>query len=207
MKIGILGYGAVGKRLAELCTQAGHTVTIGLREPSANTSDSLHVKKSIQEVVLESNILLVAIPFTAAVETLRPFADKLMGTVIVDCTNPLQADWSPLFLGQENSAGEEIQKALPQSKVVKAFNTIFADVMSTAAQQYFSQPITAFIAGNDTAAKQQVLDLAKAIGFAPVDAGDIISSRYLEAMAHLNIKIAVALGCGTKAAFIYHQKH
>lgn len=66
--------------------------------------------------------------------------------------------------------------------------------------------ITAFLAGDDAPAKEVVAKLASDIGFAPLDTGPLLNARYLEAMAHLNIAIAVGQKGGTDAAFIYDQK-
>jgi predicted dinucleotide-binding enzyme len=203
MLIGILGYGAVGQKLAQLFADAGHTITIGLRKAtSAEVNNIPYAVASIAETAANVDALVLAIPHTAAIEALKELAPLLKGKIVIDSTNPLQEDWSPLLLGQENSAGEEIQRLLPESHVVKAFNTIFADVMHKNA---IGQPISAFVAGNNAHAKEAVMHLAQAAGFSPINAGDISSARYLEAMAHLNIRLAVSLGGGTHAAFLYYQ--
>jgi predicted dinucleotide-binding enzyme len=204
MKIGILGYGSVGQKLAALFADAGYDVMVGLR--SGADSSIGFATGSFKEVATQVDAVALAIPYQASLAVLQTLAADLAGKIIIDNTNPLNDDWSPLLLGQENSAGETIQNALPQSHVVKAFNTIFADVMQKSAHMHNGNLITAFVAGNDAAAKARVLKLVGDIGFAPLDTGDISSARYLEAMAHLNIRIAVPLGGGTNAAFVYHQQ-
>ena len=204
MKIGILGFGSVGKKLAKLFVDAGYEVMIGLRD-AKDATEVPYTTGSFAEVAGQADALALAIPYAASLAALKSLAPELTGKIIIDNTNPLNEDWSPLLLGQENSAAEEIQRALPQSFVVKAFNTIFADVMQKEAHNRAGHTITAFVAGNDEIAKGKILDLVKACGFAPLNVGDITSARYLEAMAHLNIRIAVPLGGGTNAAFLYHQ--
>jgi len=207
MKIGILGFGSVGKKLAKLFAQAGHEVHIGLRDPSEvkSDNDAPYTFGSFSDVAEAVELLALAIPYNASLDALKDLAPKLAGKIIIDNTNPLNNDWSPLLLGQENSAGEEIQRLLPESFVIKAFNTIFADVMQKEAHNRDGQNITAFIAGNDDHAKNTIIELTRSCGFAPLNVGDITSARYLEAMAHLNIRIAVGLQGGTNAAFLYHQ--
>lgn len=206
MKVGILGFGSVGKKLAQLFSDAGHTVTIGVRNPVDVSKSSIGFETaSFAQTAAKVEVLVLAIPYQAALETLKPLTSELVDKIVIDSTNPLNADWSPLLLGEENSAGEEIQRALPQSFVIKAFNTIFADVMQKESHNRAGHSITAFLAGNNAAAKGKIISLTKECGFAPVDTGDITSARYLEAMAHLNIRIAVALQGGTSAAFFYHQ--
>lgn len=192
MKISILGSGSVGSHLSILLSAAGHDVQVVGR-------------KGIASAVERGDVVVIAIPYNTVAASLAPLAASLKGKIVVDATNPLNSDWSPLLLGQENSAGEEITRLFPESRVVKAFNTIFADVMVVERLNREGQAITAFYCGNDADANAVVADLAKAAGFSPVYCGDITSSRYLEAMAHLNIRLAVALGGGTNAAFLYHQ--
>lgn len=195
MKIGILGTGNVAGRLATLFTQGGHDVLKGGRSGEV----------SFQDAAAHGDIVVIAIHYHVAAEVLQPLAGTLAGKIVVDATNPLNDDWSPLLLGQESSAGEEIAKLLPQSKVVKAFNTIFADVMNLDAINRGGQNITAFAAGDDSEAVAEVSALAKDAGFAPVAINKLSAARYLEAMAHLNIELAVGQGGGTNAAFLYHR--
>ncbi|MEM8867919.1 MAG: hypothetical protein AAGC73_06595 [Verrucomicrobiota bacterium] len=125
--------------------------------------------------------------------------------VVIDMTNPLNADWSPLSLGADNSAGEETAKALPESYVVKAFNTIFADMMAPEKLASLAVKPAGFYCGNDVAAKAKVSQLLATAGFDPIDAGSIGGARYLEQMAHLNIRLALSVENGTQAAFSYHR--
>jgi 8-hydroxy-5-deazaflavin:NADPH oxidoreductase len=127
-----------------------------------------------------SDVIVAAVPFGVSEAVLVPLAPLLRNKVLIDCTNPLNPDWSPVLLGQENSAAEVLAKALPDTYVVKAFNTIFADVM---AAEYLSR------GGLRARLTFQLCGLA----------------RYLEAMAHLNIQLAVGQKGGTSAALNYHQ--
>ncbi|MBS0659841.1 MAG: NAD(P)-binding domain-containing protein [Verrucomicrobia bacterium] len=201
MNIGILGGGQVAQRLGKLCAAAGHTVRLGLRNGQENVQGL--AAGSLPEAARFGEIVLVALPFEAAKSELTRCAVELAGKVVVDCTNPVGADWEPLPLGPENSAGEEIARLLPGAHVVKAFNTIFADVMT--AERLQQRRITTFVCGDTAEARSKVIELAGQCGFAPVDAGAMSSARYTEAMAHLNIRLAVALGGGTGAAFVYHR--
>ena len=124
---------------------------------------------------------------------------------MVDITNPIHlVDWSPLFLG-EDSGGEQAARLLPESRVVKAFNTIFADVMKVDKQQFNGQKLTAFIASDDADASMVIKKLADEAGFDGLIVGGIKNARHLEAIAHLNIAIALG-GGGTNAGFTYFQK-
>ncbi|HEY9644258.1 MAG TPA: NADPH-dependent F420 reductase [Coleofasciculaceae cyanobacterium] len=201
MKIAILGFGNVGKQFANLFSQAGHEIVIGLR--SHPKQELPYPSTTFKEAAEVADIVAIAIPFTACADVLPELSTVTQGKTIIDSTNPLNADWSPKLLGQENSAAEEISRLLPEAHVIKAFNTIFADVMNEPVRD--GQAITAFIAGDHHEAKQQVIALASDIGYVPVDTGSLYTARYLESMAHLNIQIAVGQGGGTNAAFIYLQ--
>jgi 8-hydroxy-5-deazaflavin:NADPH oxidoreductase len=200
MKLAIIGNGAVGAALARLFRSAGHQVALGSRHPSNELGTT-----AIADAVIRGDVVVLAVPFSAITGLLPSLAESLAGKIVVDPTNPLNADWSPRLLGQEHSAGEEVGRLLPQSRVVKAFNTVFADVMTKERLTRGDHPVTAFVAGDDKAAVDTVADLAKSAGFAPVKVGALPKARYLEAMAHLNIGIAVGQNGGTNAAFVYHQ--
>ncbi|MDD1744023.1 MAG: hypothetical protein LUO85_05285, partial [Methanomassiliicoccales archaeon] len=97
------------------------------------------------------------------------------------------------------SAAEEVQKLLPKAKIVKAFNYVFAKNMETG--MFGKEPLTAFVAGDDLDAKKKVMQLAKQIGFEPVDAGSLAASRYLEAMAILIINLGYGMKMGPDIGF------
>jgi 8-hydroxy-5-deazaflavin:NADPH oxidoreductase len=205
MKIGIVGAGNVGTKLAALMVHAGHEVTLGARDVSKVKTKTPYRVSQIDKAISSVDIVILAIPYSACADALPPLASELIGKIVVDATNPLKPDWSPLLLGEQNSAGEEIARLLPKSHVVKAFNTVFADVMQVDRVKRNSMSATAFICGDSAEAVNKVAGLARDIGFAPIVTGPLQNSRYLEAMAHLNIAIAVGQGGGTNAAFLYDQ--
>jgi len=126
-------------------------------------------------------------------------AGDLKGKVIVDITNPLTADYTGLTIGHSTSAAEEIQKAFPGAKVVKAFNTVFAQVIAGGAK-LAGATVPVYFAGDDAAAKETVKALIQSTGFAPVDAGGLRNARYLEPLAALNIYFGYGAGRGTAIA-------
>ncbi|MEL6371660.1 MAG: NAD(P)-binding domain-containing protein [Pseudomonadota bacterium] len=198
MKIGILGAGSVGRALAGLIRAAGHEPLISERTPSGDTVN-------FEEAAQSGEIVVIAVPYNATEVLLPSLASTLAGKTVVDATNPLNDDWSPKVLGAETSAAEEIAKLLPGTHIVKAFNTVFADIMTPEKLTRLGVRVTGFIASDHDSARRQVADLAKGMGLAPVETGPLATARYLEAMAHLNIAIAVRQSGGTDAAFLYHQ--
>ncbi|MEO1041458.1 MAG: NAD(P)-binding domain-containing protein [Pseudomonadota bacterium] len=198
MIIGILGAGSVGRALAGLIRNAGHEPLISERTPSEDTA-------SFQDAAEAGEVVIIAVPYTATQTLLPPLAGALAAKTVVDATNPLNDDWSPKVLGAQTSAAEEIAKLLPGAHVVKAFNTVFADVMASEKLTRLGVRVTGFVASDHDGARRQVADLADGMGLAPVETGPLATARYLEAMAHLNIAIAVGQSGGTDAAFLYHQ--
>jgi predicted dinucleotide-binding enzyme len=205
MKIAFLGGGNFASNLGELLARAGHDVVLGLRDVSRKRPPASYAICSLQDAAIHGDVIVLAVPYQACDNLLSKLSPLLAGKIVVDATNPLDENWAPLFLGQKSSAAEEIAKILPSSRLVKAFNTIFADIMQIKRLDRDGHPITAFIAGHDDDANHVAIQIATSAGFAPLLVGDLENSRYLEAMAHLNIQIAVTLRGGTNAAFIYHQ--
>jgi len=192
MKIGILGDGNVGKRLSSLFATAGHDVLA-------------RGKGGLEAAARHGELVVIALPYGVLDEALPPLVTLLAGKIVVDATNPVAADWSPLLLGETSSAAQEIARRLPGARIVKAFNTIFADVMTEQGMIRDGSKITAFIASDDRAAATTVADFATQMGFEPIVAGPLSVARHLESMAHLNIAIAVGERGGTDAAFVYHR--
>jgi predicted dinucleotide-binding enzyme len=206
MKIGFMGGGNVGGNLASLLQAGGHDVTVGLRDMAEKRGDATYRAAQVADAIQNAEVVFVALPYDALATTLPPLAKALSGKIVVDVSNPVNADWSPKLLGEENSAGEETQWLLPGSKVVKAFNTIFADNMRPERLDRQGQRITAFVASDDRESADAVAGLARDAGFASVIVGPLKLARQLEAMAHLNIAVAVGQSGGTNAAFVYDQR-
>jgi predicted dinucleotide-binding enzyme len=188
MTIAILGQGKMGSGLAKRL--AGKTpLVLGARTPKAG-------ELSYADAVAKADIVVLALPFDAAVEAAKTL--NLAGKVVVDITNPVTADFSGLRFGHTTSAAEEIQRAAPTAKVVKAFNTIFAGLFDTPAADTANVPI--FLAGNDETAVDAVAELSKTAGFAVERAGTLDGARLLEPVGMLNIRFAYGLGRGASIA-------
>lgn len=204
-RIGLIGGGNVAQRLGSLFAAAGHEVVAGVLQPAGPIARGVRAT-TLAEAAAHGELVVLAVPFTAVGEVLPPLRGTLAGKVVVDATNPLDPSWSPLDLGSGNSAGEEVARLLPDARVVKAFNTVFADVMTPERLDRAGRHVTAFIAGDDPEACAEVADVARSSGFAPAVTGPLRNARYLEAIAHLNIAIAVGQGGGTDAAFLFDQR-
>src|SRR6185295_14151493 len=109
-----------------------------------------------------------------------------------------------LALGYTTSAAEELQKKAKGARVVKAFNTVFAQHMDHGGVD--GEQLTAFCAGDDAEAKSIVVGMAAAIGFDAVDAGPLVNARWIEALAYLNIQLGYVVKMGPRIGFklIHH---
>jgi len=202
MNIGILGTGIVGRSHAAKLASLGHNVMIGTRDaartlavdkPDAmgNVPFSAWQKEhpgvklgTFAEAAAHGEIVILAIYGAAAVETLKPLERALDGKILIDITNPL--DFSKgmppsLFVSNTDSLGEQIQRALPGTKVVKTLNTMNA-MLQVDARRLAGGDHHVFLGGNDAPAKARVIALLEAwYGWKNViDLGDITTARGAE---------------------------
>jgi len=200
MNITLIGTGNMGSALAKQLTRAGHAVRITARDPAKAqalaAANPGAVAAAPAEALAGSEVVIVATGYADAVPALRSLG-SLAGKIVIDITNPLTADFMGLTLGHDTSAAEEIAKALPEAEVVKAFNTLFAQVLADGPQFADGQVAPAFFAGDSERAKQTAKALIESLGFTPVDAGPLKNARYLEPLAALNIYLGYGAGLGT----------
>jgi 8-hydroxy-5-deazaflavin:NADPH oxidoreductase len=192
MEIAIIGAGNVGKALAGSFTRAGHNVTIAAAHPShaADAARELGARAASTnaEAIEGSDLVVLAVPESALEAIAADISDAASGKVVVDVSNRP----TPSATGAATSAAEELQTRLPNSKVVKAFNTLFASRQTD--PKIGGLKADAFVAADDKAAKQTVLDAVESVGFRPVDAGSLAAARTLEGMGWLNISRNLAGG-------------
>lgn len=202
MKVTIIGAGSMGKGLTKQIAKAGHQVTVTARDVSkaqALAQEFTNVSAAPADQALGSaNVVIVATGYADAVPALKSLGD-LTGKVIIDITNPLTADYMGLTIGHSTSAAEEIAKAVPGAHVVKAFNTVFAQILAEGPQLQ-GKPVPVFYATDSEQARETVRVLIESTGFAPVNAGPLKNARYLESVAGLNIYFGYGAGHGTGIA-------
>ena len=137
----------------------------------------------------EADIIIAAVPFAAEKELAEKIKQVATGKIVISISNPLNETYTGMVTDSNTSSAEELQKLLPHSKVIKAFNTTFAGD--------FSQPvidgktIDAFIAGNDDEALETVSNVVRSAGFNPIKAGKLSISRTLENMQSLLIQLSI----------------
>jgi len=198
MKTGILGSGMVGKQLGLGFLRIGNEVKLGTRDTSkladwlkeAGNNASVG---STEEAAKFGDIVIIATSWSGTHNAINQAGkENFKGKLIIDVTNPLDFSQGgpPKFAATPgNSGGEQIQKLLPDSKVVKAFNTINAYVMINPKLEEGEPDF--FYAGNAEDAKKQVVEIAKQLGWKSfVDFGDIPASYWLESLTMVWIHYA-----------------
>lgn len=203
MKVLVIGAGNMGSAFVKQLSAAGHSVSVTARDTAKAASVAAqHANAKAVPAAGAANasdVVILATGYGDAVAALQSVGN-LQGKVVVDITNPLTADYMGLTLGYSTSAAEEIAQAMPGTMVVKAFNTVLAQVLDQGARLADGSQVQVFFAGDDAYAKATVKALAESLGFATVDAGGLKNARYLEPLAGLNIFLAYGAGHGTAIA-------
>lgn len=180
--LSIIGTGNMGQAIAAVAGRGGHTVQL-LGSDAAATP-------------VAGDIVVLAVPYPAVASVVAERGASLAGKVVVDITNPLNFQtFDSLTVPADSSATAEIAAALPQSKVVKAFNTTFASTLATG--KVGDLTTTVLIAGDDTDAKTALADIVTSGGLNAIDAGSLKRARELEAIGFVQITLAA----GSKIAW------
>ena len=175
--VSIIGTGNMGQAIAAIASKGGNTVEL------IGQSDAA------QQVT--GDVVVLAVPYPAVAEILQTRGESFAGKVVVDITNPLDfTTFDSLTVPADSSAAAEIAAALPQSRVLKAFNTTFAGTL--AAGSVGPLPTTVLIAGDDADAKALLAGIVTAGGLRAVDAGSLRRARELEAVGFLQLTLAAA---------------
>jgi|P1105metagenome_2_1110788.scaffolds.fasta_scaffold21650_1 hypothetical protein len=190
MKYGVLGTGSVAQTIASKLIELGHHVMMGSR-----TAQNEKAVKWVSEngeraecgtfadTVAFGERVFNCVQGIHAIEVLQPLVEQLKDKILIDQSNPYIYQDGHISLKAEyadtTSLGEEIQKMLPDTKVVKTLNYI-GSVMMTNPNE-LSEPVTGFYCGNDTIAKDAIREILHDFGWTDTfDMGDISMSRYTE---------------------------
>lgn len=202
MKITIVGAGNMSTGLVKQLSKAGHDIRVTSRDLTkaqalANGNPKVTAVPAAQALG-DSEVVIVATGYPDAVPALKSLGD-LTGKIVIDITNPLTADYMGLTIGHMTSAAEEIAHSIPGAEVVKAFNTVFAQVLANG-PEIGPQQVPVFFATDSERARETVRALIDSIGFKAIDAGGLKNARYLEPLAGLNIYLGYGAGLGTSIA-------
>ncbi len=207
MRIGIVGTGKMGGTLGKLFAARGNAVMMGSRQPERVKSkfggiENCHVA-SLQESVDFGEVIILATPWQATHEAVMELKN-IQGKIVIDVTNPVSADISPLTSGDTISAAEQIASWMPGALVVKAFNGICAANLER--PTFSGEPAQVFYCGDDRLAKDTTAELIEQLGFVALDCGKLANARYLEAMAMLCMQMAFVQDHGIESTFKFTGK-
>jgi hypothetical protein len=185
-KVGIIGSGAVGKTLAKGFIAIGYDVMLGSRDLSKVNDVEGAKSGSVEDTVDFAPLLVLAVKGSAALKAIANC--NVDGKIIFDTCNP-SADKPPVngilefFTAQNDSLGEQLQKAYPKAHFVKCFNSVGSDFMVN--PDFGGTKPTMFICGNDDGAKSTAKGILDAFGWETEDMGVIEASRAIEALCML----------------------
>lgn len=183
-EIGILGTGRMGQRLAAMFARAGRRVLLGSR----NSDKAQAVARSIglptltggsnREAVRAPAVLPAIFIRDGLLDLLDPYGSDLQNKLLIDISNPFNEDYSDFITPWDTSGAEEIQRRIPQAKIVGAYKNVFWEVFDS--PQFGNDLSDVLVTGDDAAAKAQFLALAEGTPFRYLDAGPLANSRTVE---------------------------
>ena len=173
----ILGTGNMGPAIASVVERGGHSAQL------LGTGDTA--------TPVSGDIVVLAVPYPAVSQVLAERGAQLAGKIVVDITNPVNFEtFDSLTVPADSSATAELAAALPDSRVLKAFNTNFAATLASGT--IGDRVTTVLVAGDDADAKTRLGEVVSAGGLRVIDAGSLQRARELEAIGFLQITLAAA---------------
>ena len=203
MKVAIVGTGNMGTGLGRQFAAAGHEVIVGSRDPERAEAKAAEIGAAAHgryaDAVGQADAFLLAVNWWD-IDGVLPQLGPVDGKILIDCTNPYTDDTysTPADLGGR-SAAETIQERLPEARVVKAWNHVYAQIVNSS-PDFGGAPASVLLASDDADAKDVVAGLARDAGYDPWDAGPLWSAYNLEKVAAVMVTIAYAVGAGTDQA-------
>ena len=187
--ISIIGSGNMAGAIGALALKGGNAVEIVGRD----AAKSVALARALGEgatagtwgAVPAGDIVVLAVLYQSAVSVVREYGEALADKVVVDITNPFNADATGLAVPHDTSIAQMVAEAAPPSThVVKAFNTLFRDVLAAGG------PLDVFMAGDDAQAKASVSAFVTSLGLRPRDAGDLSMAHWIEGAGLLEMGLA-----------------
>ena len=196
MNIAIIGAGNVGRALATAFTRSGHSVAVTSRDAAeaaaVASATGARVLASNAAAAKSADIVVLAIPFDSAQVVVDEIREAVDGKPVVDVSNRMTFGPSGPAIDAGPSNAERLATWLPEARIVKAFNTVFASNQDDPIVEGIQ--LDGFVASDDAAAKATVLELAASIGLRPIDAGPLSRAQQLEQLAFLNIALNATNG-------------
>lgn len=188
--ISIVGTGGMAAAIGGLAAKAGHTVEVISR-------DAVKARTLAERIgggalpgtfgtVPAGDMVILAVPYSAALDVVKQYGDALAGKPLIDITNPVAADHVRFVTPDDSFGAQEIAKVAPaDATVIKAFNTVFSHVLAAGSAQ--GHPLDVFIAGDDGQAKTHLSAFIESLGLRPMDIGPLRMARTLEYVCLLSL--------------------
>ncbi|HEY0237661.1 MAG TPA: NAD(P)-binding domain-containing protein [Friedmanniella sp.] len=188
--ISIIGSGGMAAAIGGLAGRAGHTVEVVGRDPAKARTLAEQIGRGATTGTFGAapagDIVVLAVPYAVVLDVVGQYGDALAGRILVDVTNPIDADLTGFVTPPDSFGAAEIVRAAPaDAVVVKAFNTQVAHVM--AAGPVEGDALDVFLAGDDEQAKARVSAFVESLGLRPLDTGLLPMARTLEHAALLTL--------------------
>ncbi len=204
MNVTIIGTGKMARAIGRRLLAGGHDVTVlGKRAEDAEAvvgelggDGSARAGRSGDPIA--DDVVILAVYYPDARAAAEQYGDGLTGKVVVDISNPVNETYDALVTPPDGSASQEISALAPGARVVKAFNTTFANTLNEG--RVAGQPLDVLVAGDDEEAKSTVMKLAEDGGLRPIDVGPLKRARELEAAGLLHMSVQGPLGTGFGSA-------
>ncbi len=201
MKIGIIGAGNIGTGLGKRLAAKGHDIVVSYARTPEKVAEAAAVigggakPGTLEEAAAHGEVIILATPWGVTLDVVSSLAGELAGKTVWDCTNPFAPDMSELLIGTTTSAGEEIAKAAPLARIVKAVPP-FAQSLHAPSMDIGGHKPGVFVCGDDPAARASVVQLVSDVDAGAVDAGPLKLARFTEPLGMLVTNLAYVQGMG-----------
>jgi 8-hydroxy-5-deazaflavin:NADPH oxidoreductase len=196
MRVTIVGAGNMARAISARLLDGDHHVNFvgtSLAKAEAIAEEMAGAGSTSAGETVDGDVVVLAVPYTAATHVVRQHADALPGMVVVDPTNPVDVATMDPIRVELGSAAETIAAEVPDGvPVVKAFNTTLAGPLL--AGQVAGIPLDVLLAGDDSSAKATVAQLVSDGGQRPIDVGELARARELEATGYVHMRVQAPLG-------------
>lgn len=206
--ISIIGSGGMAAAIGGLAARAGHLVEVMSRDAARARALAGQIGTGATTGTFGAtpagDIVILAVPYSAILDVLKQYGEKLAGKLLIDITNPIKSDFSGFLAPEDSFGAREIARATPaDADIVKAFNTQFSHVLAVGSAK--GHRLDVFIAGDNAQAKAHVSAFIESLGLRPLDTGPLFMARTLEhacmlclglmthSVKHANFSIGVSL--------------
>ncbi|HEX8192498.1 MAG TPA: NAD(P)-binding domain-containing protein [Allosphingosinicella sp.] len=197
-ELGVLGTGRMGVRLAAMYAKAGRRVVLGSRDPQRARDLTRDLKLpdltggTYEEAARADAVLPAIFMRDGLLDLATDLSPLLAGKLVIDISNPFNDDYSDFLTPWDSSGAEELQRRLPEARVVGAFKNVYWAVFDD--PLFLGTPSDVFVMGDDEAAKADFFRLSEDTPFRYLDAGGLENARAIERMTMITGALGRRLG-------------